>query len=340
MRLQTDAFNSQGVVIGNHNSSVYRASAFITTSYIVSVYSQAPIYGSHFKYDDQEIIYFAGDTFFGRLLKPPLSKPPVTEAIVREIKKFTGGAPLVLNLETVLLDDPPEKLPDHALVSHAELAIPFFKNINVKAVSLANNHTFDLGDGGYSETKSILEQAGIIPLTNERSVDLGPIRVVGLNFVGLKHPSKHHLLADPSKLCHTGAQPPFIAFVHWGREFVSSAGLDEYEAADAMHSCGVSAIIGSHSHLASSRIESRQGGEYQMVFSLGNFLFDQRTPRSSGALIEMRVFKFGTYATRLIAIPNFFERGVQLMHRMRSPDVVVPCSPGDLNGRQTDVNCR
>ena len=63
-----------------------------------------------------------------------------------------------------------------------------------------------------------------------------------------------------------------------------------------------------------------QGGEYQMTYSLGNLLFDQTTDRSSGALLELRAFEQGTYATRLIPIPNLFELGVrQLQIKQGTP---------------------
>ena len=92
----------------------------------------------------------------------------MVSAVVAEVNKLTGGAPLVVNLETVLLEEPPERLPDRVLVSHASLAIPILKALNVQAASLANNHSFDVGPLGYRETRSILERAGIKPLAAQR----------------------------------------------------------------------------------------------------------------------------------------------------------------------------
>ena len=109
------------------------------------------------------------------------------------------------------------------------------------------------------------------------------------------------------------ARPPLLAFVHWGQEYTTSAGAAEYAAAQAMQACGVGAIIGAHPHQAAARIEALQGGEYQLTYSLGNLLFDQTAGRSSGALLELRAFRQGTYATRLIPIPNLFELGVERM---------------------------
>jgi len=43
-----------------------------------------------------------------------------------------------------------------------------------------------------------------------------------------------------------------------------------------------------------------------MVYSLGNFLFDQKFEGVSGALLEVRVFRQGTFAARLVPVRNFF----------------------------------
>lgn len=40
---------------------------------------------------------------------------------------------------------------------------------------------------------------------------------------------------------------------------------------------------------------------------MGNFLFDQRSPKASGALIEARFFQSGTYALRWIPLENPYE---------------------------------
>ena len=85
------------------------------------------------------------------------------------------------------------------------------------------------------------------------------------------------------------------------------AGDEERRIADALSQCGVSLIVGNHSHQAADAIEPLRGGAVQTVYSLGNFIFDQTSPRGTGALLEVRTFKQGTIAARLIPIPNLFE---------------------------------
>jgi AmmeMemoRadiSam system protein B len=319
MRLQNSIFESHAVVIANRNSEFYGTAGLKTTSYIVTAYVRKQSAGSQLRFGDQQIFYFGGDTFFGRLLPKLLSNSTIKNAMVAEVHKLTGGAPLIVNMESVLLAEPPEGLPSNILVSHASLAVPILRSLNVRAASLANNHSSDLGLVGNSETVSILERSHIKPLLFKRIVDMGAFRIVALNFVASNHPDTSVATdKDLEDLCQMTARPPLVAFVHWGQEFNTAPGPAEYTVAERLQSCGVSAIIGSHSHRASSQIEALQGGEYQMTFSLGNLLFDQRGGHSSTALLELRVFQQGTYATRLVAGPNLFELGSSLMGQFKN----------------------
>src|SRR5690606_21482057 len=113
--------------------------------------------------------------------------------------------------------------------------------------------------------------------------------------------------ADLDWVCALDAAPPLVAYVHWGPEYVTAAGEKERGIADALAQCGVSLIVGNHSHQAADSIEALRGGAVQTVYSLGNFIFDQTSPRGTGALLEVRAFEQGTIAARLIPIPNLFE---------------------------------
>jgi AmmeMemoRadiSam system protein B len=323
MRLQNAVLGSHPVVVGNRNSHAYSASAFGTTSYIVTVYTQTAAVGSQLRYGDHEVVYMAGDAYLGRWLTAPLANPDVARAVVAQVKALTGGAPLVVNLEGVLLEDPPAGLPNDILFMHASLAVPILEAMNVRAASMANNHSYDLGAAGYDETRSILARAGIRPLPHKEIVDIGPVRLVALNFVGPRDQPGYPVVKDSEleELCRVSARPPLIAFVHWGQEYATAAGPSEYAAAAALQACGVSAIVGAHSHRAAPRIEALQGGEYQVTFSLGNFLFDQKADRSSSALLELRIFEQGTFAARLVPAPNLFELAAAELQRNKERSI-------------------
>src|ERR1043166_8439469 len=242
--------------------------------------------------------------------------PIVSEQLISRVKKLTGGAPLIVNLEGALLEEPPEGLPVSVHAMNASLAIPILKALNVCAASLANNHSFDLGDVGISESERILADSGIIPLLHGKCADLGPMRVLPLNFIGGALREGYPIIYKDSvedALYQIEAKPPLFAFVHWGTEYTTKPESSEYEIASSLHNGGVSAIIGAHSHQAAEKVEVRTGGEYTLCYSVGNFIFDQNASRSSAALFEVRLFNQSTFATRLVPLANLFDLAQSLL---------------------------
>src|SRR5208282_5732699 len=199
------------------------------------------------------------------------------------------------------------------------LAGPILQALNVTAAGLANNHSFDLGSDGLAASEKTLAARGIRPLQHMAVADLGVFRLVALNFIGSDDVKGYPVVrrtdrrgrplasTDITRLCRSPAPPPLVAIVHWGTEYTSAAEADERGIVEALAACGVSLIIGAHSHQASTKLEPVAGGETLMFYSLGNLLFDQSSPSGTCALVELRVFKQGTFATRVIKCPNLYE---------------------------------
>ena len=296
------------VILANRNSVEYGGSPDDTTSYVVTAYLRDPAAGTVFSYDDQTRVMFAGDVLLGRYFLPALRDPQSWAKLRDTVLGITRKTPLVVNFEGVLLDKPVVGLDFNAHLTMTEDAAPTLTALNVTAASLANNHANDLGSEGRAETVTQLERIAVTPLEHGTVTDMGAFRLLALNFVGGKMVGD--AIADPGDLswvCGLHAAPPLVAFVHWGEEYVTSAGDEERRIADALARCGVSLIVGGHSHQAADAIEPLRGGSAQTVFSLGNFIFDQSAPRGSGAMLELRVFKQGTVAARLIPIPKLFD---------------------------------
>ena len=311
MTLQRDIFGATATVIANRNSAEYAISTQNkSTSYIVRVFAKSPAFGSRLAYDDQEIVYFGGDFFPGRYMLSALTIPEVRTEIVRRVHEVTHGRPVIVNLETVLLRAPPPGIDPKLHFAHADLAIPLMKALNIRAVSLANNHANDLGKVGFDETVSVLKEAGITVLGHMEPKSVGRLGIVAMNFIGKNDYRGYPAIRDAkdiARLCQLEASSPLVVFPHWGAEYTRTATEAEFVAAQAMHDCGAGLIVGHHSHQAAERVRARQGGAYQVLFSLGNFLFDQTSQRASSALLEVRLFRQGTYATRLIPIDNLYE---------------------------------
>jgi poly-gamma-glutamate synthesis protein (capsule biosynthesis protein) len=307
LRLQGE-LGAKPVILANRNSVEYGGSPDDTTSYVVTAYLRDPTAGTVFSYAEQNRVMFAGDVLLGRYFLPALRDPASWTKLRDTVLGITGRTPVIVNFEGVLLDKPVVGLDFNAHLTMTEDAAPTLTALNVTAASLANNHANDLGPDGREETVTQLKRIGVTPLQHRTVTDIGGFRLLALNFVGGKMVGD--AIADPDDLnwvCSLDAAPPLVAFVHWGEEYVTTAGTEERRIADALARCGVSLIVGGHSHQAAETIESLRGGATQTVFSLGNFIFDQSAPRGSGAMLELRVFKQGTVAARLVPMPNLFD---------------------------------
>ena len=302
------ALGAKPVVLANRNSVEYGGGPAETTSYVVTAYLRDPAAGTVFVYPDQSRVMFAGDVLLGRYFLPALRDPDSWTLLRDTVLGITHRAPLIVNFEGVMLDKPVVGLDRNAHLVMAEDAAPTLAALNVIAASLANNHANDLGPEGRAETVTQLGRIGVAPLEQGSVTDMGAFRLLALNFVGGKMVGD--AIADPRRLgwvCGLHAAPPLVAFVHWGEEYVAAPGAEERQIADSLVRCGVSLIVGGHSHQAAEIVEPLRGGTAQSVFSLGNFIFDQSAPRGSGALLEVRVFAQGTVAARLVPMPNLFE---------------------------------
>jgi poly-gamma-glutamate synthesis protein (capsule biosynthesis protein) len=185
------------------------------------------------------------------------------------------------------------------------LALPLLKGLNVRAVSLANNHSRDLGEDAYREMHRRLVNQGIACLENRRVLDLGAFYLAGFTDVDNQGEEKiaRLTLEDLEGLAHVKKDKPLFALIHWGREFTGQAGPRERALADLLQEKGVEVIIGCHSHRASHLQGTRRACR---VFSLGNFLFDQDRASVSGILLEAVFFPQGTYFLKVHPLNNLY----------------------------------
>lgn len=308
MRLQTLSGAVGPIIVGNRNSVEYGGPTSLTTSYVVQLYGTNLEAAQIPKYSDQAVVYFGGDVLLGRYLTPYLLQRQVRDELLGRLEKITGGNPLIINLEGLLLEEVPVGLKGDEHIGHASLASLLLPQMHVVGATLANNHAFDLGELGLEETAKLLSSLGIKPIRQGEIADFGAFRLVALNFIS-KRQIKDFPITDETtfkQLCKSEVRPPLFAFVHWGEEYTASLSESERQIAVQLQDCGVGGVFGAHSHRA-SRMQTSRDGSQQIVFSLGNLLFDQGSSKASSALLEVRIFRQGTFAARLIDIPNLFD---------------------------------
>jgi AmmeMemoRadiSam system protein B len=321
MALQREIFDAHPVVIGNRTGFDYIPINEPTTSYIVTAYSPDASALAGLRYADQQIYYFGGDVFIGRNFTGLLANEAIRKRTVASIQAVTNGAPLIVNLEGTIVAEVPYGLPALRHAMPAPLTLPILKELNVVGASLANNHSHDLGRSAFMATAKTLAKERIAPLEHLHAVDMGEFRLTAINYIGARDHRAYPAVRPKARrstkdgiesLCAGEAKPPLIAFVHWGAEYTDMEGPTEREAARDLHRCGISAIIGAHSHRATKHPVLTGGGEQVMAYSIGNLIFDQRASTSSGALAELRVFKHGTFSLRLVPLPNLYEEALKM----------------------------
>ena len=307
--LQQRAHRATPQVLASENMQQYADSAIDeTTSYLTIGYMANDAAELQPQDSRASVVFFAGDTFFGREMSAVLADADATERVEAAILALTGGAPLILNLEGVLLPDVPSNIDHMVLAMPRDLAIDWLRRLNVSGASLANNHSTDIGETGFAETTAALDGAGIRWFGQGGRLDLPGLAVVGLTDIDSNATRRADLLdgAMLDNLVIEDGTVPVVAFVHWGREYVTVPRPRERYLAEEMRRRGVAAIIGAHAHRASGAIDV-VGGDTALLYSLGNFLFDQRSDKSSGALAKVTIFPQGTIHVRRIGIPNLFE---------------------------------
>ncbi len=184
------------------------------------------------------------------------------------------------------------------------------KNAGIDYFVSANNHAADRGSKGIISTINKLDSIGI-PHTgtfiNSSSRDsLSPMIIhkngislallnytYGTNGIVVRPPvivnllDKDVITSDVKKA--KSMNPDFIIlFLHWGTEYDTIPSKTQTELAAYFKSLGVDLVIGSHPHVI-QRMErvkdSISEKENVVVYSLGNFISNQRKPKTDGGTI-------------------------------------------------------
>jgi poly-gamma-glutamate synthesis protein (capsule biosynthesis protein) len=85
-----------------------------------------------------------------------------------------------------------------------------------------------------------------------------------------------------------------IAYLHWGNEYERKASVKQQNLAKFCANNGVDFIIGSHPHVLQpfEIIQSDNGKDVPVFYSLGNFISNQRDRyKDGGGLLELNFFK-------------------------------------------------
>jgi len=235
--------------------------------------------------------------------------------VFQHVKDEISEADITFANFEVTLGGPPYKgYP--AFSSPASLASACL-NAGIDVLASANNHAADRGNNGILKTIFRLDSIGIPhtgTFTDKAARDtLYPLFIEKngfslalLNYTygtnGLRVPpppivnllERNIVTADIEKAKSLNPDA-IILFLHWGTEYDTIPSKTQTEMADYFFSLGVDLIIGSHPHVL-QRMEWTRNDSIKkdriVVYSLGNFVSNQRTiRRDGGAMVRIELIK-------------------------------------------------
>ncbi|MGD0753422.1 MAG: CapA family protein [Bacteroidales bacterium] len=235
--------------------------------------------------------------------------------VFKYIKPVIADADIAIaNFEVTLAGPPYIGYPQFS--SPADLAVAC-KNAGIDYLVTANNHAADRGKKGIISTINKLDSIGI-PHTgtflNSSSRDsLTPMMIhrngtsiALLNYTfstnGIIVPEpvvvnmidKESITKDVKKAKDKKADI-IILFLHWGTEYDTIPSKSQTDLAEYFQSIGVDMIIGSHPHVLQKMARIRNnvtGNDDVIVYSLGNFVSNQRKPKTDGgSMVRVEITK-------------------------------------------------
>lgn len=218
----------------------------------------------------------------------------------------------IANLEVTLAGAPYGGYPQFS--SPDELAVAL-KNNGVDVLVTANNHSVDRRKQGILRTLDVLDSLEIqhtgtfkddvdraknnLLLLEKGSFKLGMLNYTyGTNGIPVPAPTVVNLIdttrmKEDILLAKQQQLDKLIVFLHWGQEYVHQPSKSQKQLAEFLFEQGVDIIIGSHPHvLQPMEMKKTATGKQFIVYSLGNFVSNQRTqPRDGGAMVKLTLTK-------------------------------------------------
>jgi poly-gamma-glutamate capsule biosynthesis protein CapA/YwtB (metallophosphatase superfamily) len=237
------------------------------------------------------------------------------EPTFRYVKPYIEQADIAIaNLEVTLAGPPYKGYPQFS--SPDALAIAA-RDAGFDLLIQANNHALDRGKTGFRRTLTILDSLTIIHTgtfadSTDRAanypliVEKNAIRIALLNYTygtnGLVIPNPFIInRIDTSVIRYDLARaqlasPDFIIVtIHWGEEYQRSENASQRKLADFLLQHGADAIIGSHPHVVQpiqTYPNQNSTSHHIVVYSLGNFVSNQRAQyKDGGIIVELNLKK-------------------------------------------------
>ena len=242
-------------------------------------------------------IFVAGDVLLGRGVARTLESPD--NALQKWRSEISRADIAFCNLECAISTQRPRK---NTQLLAAPGSCKYLQRAGFDLVSTANNHALDAGENGVRLTQKTLSELKIAFIgsrLNEKTwtpyrATIRGRRVAWLaatawgpfqNGAAQVRPIANSGLIEQVRALSKAGELVLVS-LHWGIEYSSVPSAGQKRTARALIDAGAIAVIGHHPHVAQS-VETYRGRP--IIYSLGNFLFDQTKQAQSGlvALISI-----------------------------------------------------
>ena len=229
------------------------------------------------------------------------------DSVFRHIAPFISSVDVATgNLEVTLGGPPYKGYP--AFSSPDELAAAC-RNAGFDILGTANNHSADRGPRGIFRTLRVLDSLGIRHTgtwisPEERNI-ISPLMVCHDNLrialLAYTYGTNGIVVPPPATVAYIDTVRAAadirraewldadlnVIFIHWGIEYDTLPSAEQKKTAAALRRAGADIIIGSHPHVVQP-VEAEQDTAailHPVVWSMGNFVSNQRTRRRDGGLM-------------------------------------------------------
>lgn len=246
---------------------------------------------------------FVGDIIFGRYVQVAMEQRNDFASPFRAIADELHKADLTIgDLECSLSDSfpQPERTEPHTFrFKTGTVTVEGLKLADIDILSRANNHSFNFGPVGMEDTSRTLDEAGIKHFGIGQNLEearrpviatVGDLSFAFLGYDGISDDFDGATAGSPgtSPLIEEYVREDIqraaadghivIPFFHWGTEYVALPNEEQRRFAHLAIDAGAAIVIGSHPHWVQA-VETYRGKP--IIYSLGNFVFDQAWSRET-----------------------------------------------------------
>ncbi len=235
-------------------------------------------------------ILVAGDIMLDRYIRKQINSYGSAENFVNNflpsLREMNSKYDYVMaNLEGPITENKSKSLNDDGtygrdlIFTFPTSGVEILKLLNIKVVSLANNHTDNFYRKGYEDTKKFLGIGGIKyfgnPYNEKENLSQKICeKDICITYVGYHQFTKDNaveIVSDEIKRVRDDTDF-IIVMPHWGEEYEKLSNQKQKNLAHASIDAGADMVIGSHPHVVQ---ESEIYKNKNIYYSLGNYIFDQ-----------------------------------------------------------------